>query len=100
MDEYSQKRAEDTEVATEEIISYSAMFAMALGAGLGLLFKNNKGILKLSSKFTKDEKALPEVAKLIAGSIGGLFGLALSSFPLYSWAAKAGIHPCLFDHES
>lgn len=89
MDEYSQKRAEDTEVATEEIIGWGASIAMALGAGLGLLFKNNKGILKLSSKFTKDEKALPEIAKLVAGTIGGLFGLTLSSFPLYSWAAKA-----------
>ena len=89
MDEYSQKRAEDTEVATEEIIGYGAMIAMALGAGLGLLFKNNKGILKLSSKFTKDEKALPEIAKLVSGGIGGILGLTAASFPLYSWAAKA-----------
>ena len=89
MDEYSQKRAEDTEVATESIIGYGAMIAMALGAGLGLLFKNNKGILKLSSKFTKDEKALPEVAKLVSGGIGGILGLTAASFPLYSWAAKA-----------
>lgn len=89
MDEYSQKRAEDTEVATEEIIGWGVSIAMALGAGLGLLFKNNKGILKLSSKFTKDEKALPEVAKLVSGGIGGILGLTAASFPLYSWAAKA-----------
>lgn len=89
MDEYSQKRAEDTEVATEEIIGWGVSIAMTLGAGLGLLFKNNKGILKLSSKFTKDEKALPEVAKLVSGGIGGILGLTAASFPLYSWAAKA-----------
>ena len=78
MDEYSQKRAEDTEVATEEIIGWGVSIAMALGAGIGLLFKNNKAILKLSSKFTKDKNTILEIAKLVSGGIGGILGLTVA----------------------
>ncbi len=89
MDEYSQKKAENTEVATESIIGNVATFAMVIGGGIGYLFKNNKALLKLCSKFVKNKEALPEIAKLVSATIGGLLGLTAASFPLYAWAAKA-----------
>lgn len=89
MDEYSQKKAENTEVATESAISYPMMFAMFIGAGIGSLFKNNKVLLELCSKFVKNKKALPEMAKLVSATAGGILGLTAASFPLYAWAAKA-----------
>ena len=47
MDEYSQKKAENTEVATETIIGYGASFAMFIGGIIGFLFKDNKLLLKM-----------------------------------------------------
>ena len=44
MDEYSQKRAEDMEVATETIVSSGLEIAASLGAGLGFLVTLTKPV--------------------------------------------------------
>ena len=89
MDEYSQKKAENTEVATESIISYGAMFAMTAGGAIGLLFRNNKALLKLCSKFVKNKNTVSKMAQMVSMFLGGLIGMTAASFPLYAWAAKA-----------
>ena len=89
MDEYSQKKAENTEVATESIISYGATFAMTLGSAIGFLFRNNKMLLNLCSKFIKNKKAVPGIAQMVSIFAGGILGITAASFPLYAWAAKA-----------
>ena len=89
MDEYSQKRAENAEVATESIIGYGGSFAMSIGAIIGYLFRKNMTLLKLCSKFVKNKKNVPKIAEIVAATIGGILGLTATSFPLYAWAAKA-----------
>ena len=89
MDEYSQKRAENAEVATETIIGYGGSFAMSIGAIIGYLFRKNMTLLKLCSKFVKNKKNVPKIAEIVAATIGGILGLTATSFPLYAWAAKA-----------
>ena len=89
MDEYSQKRAENAEVATETIIGYGGSFAMSIGAIIGYLFRKNMTLLKLCSKFVKNKKNVPKIAEIVAATIGGILGLTAASFPLYAWAAKA-----------
>ena len=89
MDEYSQKKAENTEVATESIIGNATMLVMALGGAVGLLFRNNKALLRLCSKFVKNQKAVSDMAKIVSATGGGILALTAASFPLYAWAAKA-----------
>ena len=89
MDEYSQKRAENTEVATESIIGYGGSIAMTVGGVMGFLFRENMTLLKLCSKFVKNKKNVPKMAEIVAVAVGGILGLTIASCPLYAWAAKA-----------
>lgn len=87
MDEYSQKRAEDMEMATEQVIGMVGGIVGLVGAGIGLLFKDNKTLKKLCSKFVKPEN-LKDATLLVATGAGTAVGVMASSIPLYPWAAK------------
>lgn len=87
MDEYSQKRAEDMEVATESVVSMGLEFATFLGAGLGFLATKMQ---PLKSIIAKQSKKSALVTQLASAGIGGMFASA-AAFPLYAWAAKAEV---------
>ena len=95
MDEYSQKRAEDMEIATESVVSNVMEIALMLGSvlGMGLYFAvmAAKGQLPKAIEGIKN----PNQKKLATGTIvsaitGGVLGTA-AAFPLYAWAAKAEV---------
>ena len=87
MDEYSQQKAENTEVATEAIIGYGLEIALAIGAGLGLLAT---GLPPLKSIIKKQGKKAAMVTKITSTAIGALLG-TIAAFPLYAWAARAEV---------
>ena len=90
MDEYSQKRAENMEVATEAIVGNGLSLALLSGAALGGLVGNLKPIKKFLVKMTKGSK----YAKIIQMGLPMTFGVILgtiASIPLYAWAAKAEV---------
>ena len=87
MDEYSQKRAEDTEVATEMVISYGLEFALTLGGLLGVALSQAKPIKNFLAKhFTGKNANIKSMA--VGGIAGGLVG-TIAAFPLFAWAARA-----------
>lgn len=91
MDEYSQKKAENMEVATEQVVSTCSTILMTIGAGIGLLFRKNKALINICEKFIKDSKNLEQMAMFISTSIGGILGMTVGVFPLYAWAARKEI---------
>lgn len=85
MDEYSQKRAEDMEVATEQVVSIGTTLVLLGGAAFGKFLNKNKFLIKLSEKISKTPaKILP----FLSMGAGMILASALSAFPLYAWAAK------------
>ena len=87
MDEYSQKRAEDTEVATETVISYGLELALTLGGILGVVLSQLKPIKNFLAKhFTGKNANIKSMA--VGGIAGGLVG-TIAAFPLFAWAARA-----------
>lgn len=87
MDEYSQKRAEDMEVATETVVSYGLEAALSVGAVLGALASNIKPIKNFLIKHIKGKH--PNVlAPIVSGAAGALVA-TLAAFPLFAWAARA-----------
>ena len=96
MDEYSQKNAEDMEVATEQVMSVGTEVASFLGMGLGALVGALKPVKNFITKVTPEK-----VAKFLGGSefasygvcgfLGMLVATSIAAFPLQSWAAKAEI---------
>lgn len=90
MDEYSQKRAEDMEVATESVIGSGLEFSFMAGMGLGALIGKIKPIEKFFLKLAKNHKHAPLIALGIPAAIGALLG-TLAAFPLMSWGAKAEV---------
>ena len=92
MDEYSQKRAENMEVATESIVGSGLELTMLGGAALGGLFGSLKPVQKLMCKFIKGQN--PKKLKLLSIGIPAVIGAmvgTLAAFPLYAWAAKAEV---------
>lgn len=90
MDEYSQKRAEDMEVATESVISMGLEGALLGGAALGALvskFKPVENFLLKISKGNKHSKLLAFAVPTVGGAILG----TLAAFPLMAWGAKAEV---------
>lgn len=87
MDEYSQKRAEDMEVATESAIGMGTELALLAGSGLGFFVGNLKPVAKFMSKITQKYKCPKWANQVIPIAIGGVAG-TLSIFPLQAWAAK------------
>lgn len=100
MDEYSQKRAEDMEVATENIVGIGLDIAMFGGVGLGYFLCNFKPFEKIFAKLvkpienilkTETLKGGKSLAVQIAGMvIGGIIG-TLAAFPMMAWAAKTEV---------
>ena len=90
MDEYSQKRAEDTEVATEAAMGMALELLMIGGAGLGYLAGQLKPIKNLISKLGKNSKQTAKLNSIIPVIAGGLLG-TIASFPLQAWGAKAEV---------
>ena len=93
MDEYSQKRAEDTEVATEMAIAYGMEVSLIAGGLLGAFLGSTEPLQKLVSKFMKSSAPKKQV-KLISASVFAGVGsvlATLSAFPLMAWGAKAEV---------
>ena len=101
MDEYSQKRAEDMEVATETVVGYGMEFAFFAGMGLGYLLGKIKPVEKLIMKITvpimralkinlnkaSTKELAFHISSLGAGAIIGV----IAAFPLMAWAAKTEV---------
>ena len=92
MDEYSQKRAENMEVATESAVGFGLELAVLGGGVLGGLIGTMKPVQNLIGKFIKDKnpKKLKFLSIGIPGVIGAIAG-TLAAFPLFAWAAKAEV---------
>ena len=90
MDEYSQKRAEDMEVATETIVSSGLEIAASLGAGLGFLVTLTKPVKNLIKKHAINDKKASIIIAISSMVGGGILG-TLAAFPLFAWAAKAEV---------
>lgn len=93
MDEYSQKRAEDMEVATQSAMGLALEFLTLTGAGLGFFLGNLKPVKQFLSKILKNQtnKKTPAfILSIIPTIFGGILG-TVASFPLQAWAAKAEV---------
>jgi len=91
MDEYSQKKAENMEAATEPMIEMGLELASFVGLGVGALFGKIKPIGKFFQRFAKKDSKYKEI---IGISIPAVIGMVLSSvaaFPLMAWGAKAEV---------
>ncbi len=87
MDEYSQKRAEDMEVATETAVGYGLDAAIFGGAALGGLIGTFKPVKKALQKMFHNNKKAAAILPLGVGALAGV----IAAFPLYAWAAKAEV---------
>ncbi len=90
MDEYSQKRAEDMEVATEMVVGYGLEAAMLGGGLLGGLVGLIPPIKSFLIKQFGTNKALKTITGMIPMGFGALAGI-VAAFPLYAWAAKTEV---------
>ena len=91
MDEYSQKKAENMEAATQPVIEMGLELSAFLGAGLGALLGSIKPIGKFFARFMpKGNKYKKFVGIGIPGAIG-FFAGSLAVFPLMAWGAKAEV---------
>ena len=90
MDEYSQQRAEDMEVATEFVVGNCLSLSTLGGATIGLLCARHKPVQNFISKYIKVAKNNKQMLYLIASAIGGIIG-TLPAFPMFVWAAKAEV---------
>lgn len=90
MDEYSQKRAQDTEVATQAAMSL-ALELLLLGGGVaGALVGQLKPVRNFIAQRCKNPKNVAMLSTLIPAGIGGIAG-TIASFPLQAWGAKAEV---------
>ncbi len=90
MDEYSQKRAEDMEVAAETAVGYGLDAAIFGGAAAGGLIGNLKPVKNTLQKYFKNSKNSKLIASVLPLGVGAIAGI-IAAFPLYAWAAKAEI---------
>ena len=91
MDEYSQKKAENMEAATEPAISMGLELVSAACAGIGALLGLIKPIGKFfASSVPKGNKNKKMIGILIPTSIGLIAG-SFAAFPLMAWGAKAEV---------
>lgn len=90
MDEFSQSKAENTEIATEVVRGMVSQVAGMVGFGLAaiLLFSKAGGALKnrLSLKYPK----LGENFEILAGGLSTIPAF-IASFPMITWGAKSEI---------
>ncbi len=90
MDEYSQKRAQDVEVASQSVIGMALEITMLAGMGLGAAAGQLKSVKNLIAKYTKNPKQASTLSIVIPAIIGGIIG-TIASFPLQAWGAKAEV---------
>lgn len=91
MDEYSQKKAENMEAATEPMINMGLELAGFAGGAAGALLGSFKPIGRFFAHFVpKGNKYKKVVGMCIPAAIGLLAG-SLSAFPLMAWGAKAEV---------
>ena len=90
IDEYSQKRAENMEAATETIVSNGLSLAMIGGGALGGIVGKTKSVTNLLNKMTKGSKYAKILQTGIPIACGVILG-TLAAIPLYAWAAKAEV---------
>ena len=90
MDEYSQKRAEDMEMATESITEQVLFMAAFVGSGLGFALSNIEAVNQRLQKVFKKIKNPKLIAQLFPTIIGGIVATA-AVFPIEAWAAKAQV---------
>lgn len=90
MDEYSQKRAEDMEVATETAVGYGLDAAIFGGAAAGAVIGNLKPVKNFLIKHFGKNKYSKYIGKGLPLGIGALAGM-IAAFPMYAWAAKAEV---------
>ncbi len=91
MDEYSQKKAENMEAATEPVISMGLELASFAGFGIGAFAGSFKPIGQFFARFAKKGS---KYKKFIGMGIPAVIGMVLSSaaaFPLMAWGAKAEV---------
>ena len=91
LDEYSQKKAENMEAATEPVIEMGLELASFGGLAAGALFGKIKPIGKFFERFAKKDS---KYKKIVGISIPAVIGMVLSSvvaFPLMAWGAKAEV---------
>ena len=88
LDEYSQAKAENTELETE-IISQQILGGLSLVgslAGFAVIYKT-KALRQIVEKMSKKSETLMLLGSLIPMAIGGIFA-SIAAFPLMAWAAK------------
>lgn len=90
MDEYSQKRAEDMEVATETAVGYGLDAAIFGGAAAGAVIGNLKPVKNFLMKHFGKDKYTKYIGKGLPLGIGALAGM-IAAFPMFAWAAKAEV---------
>lgn len=90
MDEYSQKRSEDMEVATETAVGYGLDAAMFGGAALGGVIGNLKPVRGAIKKYFSNSKYAKQITTFLPLGVGAITGV-IAAFPLYAWAAKAEV---------
>ena len=91
MDEYSQKKAENMEAATEPVISMGLELAGFAGMGLGAFLGSFKPIGSFFARFmSKGNKYKKMVGIGVPAAIGLLAG-SIAAFPLMAWGAKAEV---------
>ena len=90
MDEDSQKRAEDMEVATETAVGYGLDAAIFGGAAAGAVIGNLKPVKNFLMKHFGKDKYTKYIGKGLPLGIGALAGM-IAAFPMYAWAAKAEV---------
>ena len=91
MDEYSQKKAENMEAATEPVISMGLELAGFAGMGLGAFLGSFKPIGSFFACFmSKGNKYKKMVGIGVPAAIGLLAG-SIAAFPLMAWGAKAEV---------
>ena len=91
MDEYSQKKAENMEAATEPVIGIGREIAGFLGAGLGWFLSYTKPVNKFFARFaSKGSKYANLIQRGLPAALGLMLG-SMAAFPLMAWGAKAEV---------
>ena len=102
MDEYSQKRAEDMEVATESVISQIYSLIAFVGMGLGLLLLKIKPVKNFFEKLLKPLEAMLNKNQInragkqsmvinMAGLLTGAVIGTIAAFPIMAWASRTEV---------
>ncbi len=88
MDEFSQRKAENTEIATQVVKGTASQFASYAGIGAGTLL-----LLAMRNKLSSLEKTNPALALILTFSpiLFGSFASLLITAPLVNWTTKAEI---------